>query len=44
MTKKDETRRDENTETARNGKAEIRGGENHKRRTTEKESGRAGKE
>ena len=36
MTKKDATRRDENTETARNGKAEIRGGENHKRRTTEK--------
>ena len=36
MTKKDATRRDENTETARTGKAEIRGGENHKRRTTEK--------
>jgi len=36
MTKKDETRRDENTGTARNRKAEIRGGENLQRRTTEK--------
>jgi len=36
MTKKDETRRDEITGTARNRKAEIRGGENLQRRTTEK--------
>jgi len=32
---KEETRRSENTEVARDGKAEIRV-ENHKRRTTEK--------
>jgi len=34
--KKDVPRRDENTKLARDRQAEIRGGENHKRRTTEK--------